>query len=144
MDVPCRDMGAVIVAKNVCEITSLTAAGTGDATEIDGLDLDVTGHSSGKLIITADATLTTDKVLTVATKIRSGATAALCNAAVGAVLEAATNICTVSGTTAKREIDVDLSAYGPFVAFDITPNLTATGTDTAILSATFISLPASY
>lgn len=124
-----------------------TAAGTGDATAVTGLYVDRTQTDAGpflsaKLVINWSATLAATKTLSLAAQFKdatdaSGTGVANYGTAIAAAVVATgpAGGGTVTGTT---EIDVDLSHAREFFTADITPDLSATGTDTVAWSASYV------
>lgn len=124
-----------------------TAGGAGDATEVnsDYVDralADVGFAQSAKLVITYTATLAEGKTLSFAgnfqdaTKSDGTAVADYSDAfAAHVVATGATGGSTETGTF---EVDVDLSGAREFVRAQITPDLSATATDTCSWSAALV------
>lgn len=136
-----KNIGKHIKAKYAASGRAL-AAGTGDNTEVTGDNIDRDGYGSGKLVITAQATLAEAATLSFTVKERTGADDTACTNDAQATLLAKTVEATggAGGSTEKIviEIDIDLSAYDRFVGFDITPDLSAGATDVATWAATFV------
>ena len=136
-----RDIGALLAAA-CCGAVDATAGGSGDATEVDGQWIDRQDYLSGKLVIVFKTTLAEDKTLSIAANMQdasdSGGTGA---ADYGDAL--ANAVFATGGTGGSTEygvavLDVDLSGAKQYVRAQFTPDLSATGTDTAIVAAGLI------
>lgn len=124
-----------------------TAAGSGDATEVDGsffdrLQSDAGPFLSAKLVITYTTTLTATKTLSFAVQFQdatsSGAAAVADYGDAIAATVVATGESGGSTETGTVEIDIDLAAAREFVRAQITPDLSASGTDTCEWSAAYV------
>lgn len=139
-----RDIGSYIKSA-FCGAASATAAGTGDATEVDGAYIDRQDHLSAKLVISYTATLQQDETLTIAANMQDASDSSGTGVADYGTAYAATVVAT-GGTggsteTGTVELDVDLAAAKQYVRAQFTPDLSASGTDTAIVSAVLILGP---
>ena len=117
------------------------AAGTGDNTEATGANLARSGYLSGKLVISWTTTLTDTKTLSFTVKSRTGTSSSACTSASQVTELAKTVVATSSGggtMTGTTEVNIDLGSYDQYVAFDITPDLSHSGTDTAVWAAAFV------
>ncbi|WP_370677635.1 hypothetical protein [Pleomorphomonas sp. PLEO] len=124
-----------------------TAAGTGDATEVDGAWVDRKPSDAGafmsaKLVIAYTATLAATKTLAIAAQFRdatdsSGTSADDYGDAIASTVVATgpAGGGTVTGTV---EVDVDLAAAREFIQAQVTPDLNASGTDTVEWSAVLL------
>lgn len=121
-----------------------TAAGTGDATEVDGAWIDrkpsdVGAFLSAKVIIAYTASLTADKTLAFAAQIRDATDSSGTGADDYGDAIASTVVASATGTnTGTVEIDVDLAAAREFIQVQVTPDLSASGTDTLEWSAVLV------
>jgi len=117
----------------------LVAAGTGDATEVTGVGVDCLGYGSAKLVIAAQAVNTATKKLQLSSVKLSYSTD---NSTWGSDPELLTaNVDVVTGTGAqvgKYSYDIDLTGQNRYVRVKYTPDHTATGTDTAEVTAVFV------
>lgn len=119
--------------------TAVTAGGTGDATEVNGLWQSRLGDKgialSAKIIVSFTATLAAGETLTFAGNLQDALDGAGAGAQDYGALVAATVVATGdsggSTETGTFEIDVDLSGAREFVRAQITPNLSRANTDTA-------------
>ena len=149
-----RDIGAYITSRYGIAITSVTAAGTGDATEVDGETVDRFAlggrNQSAKMIVAVQATLTSDKTITIEGNFQDSTNDSDW-VDHGAALAAAT-VCTgqTGGTEEEGviELDVDLSSANRYVRIQVTPDMSHTGTDTALVAGVIVfggadALPAS-
>lgn len=112
----------------------ITAGGTGDGVKVNGATIDrLTNRAESlKLAVAGLAALADTKTLSIAVEIQESADASTWDTAVA--VEAATVVATGDGgsnETFCREYDIDLSARKQYVRFNVTPDLSATGTDTA-------------
>ncbi|MDB5358857.1 MAG: hypothetical protein JWO51_154 [Rhodospirillales bacterium] len=134
--------GARIAGRHAKDGVSITAAGSGDATQVVCDYVDRTGFTSMKVIISYTAVLAATKTLSIASNLASsllgGADAGV---AFGPAL-AATVVATGPGgggtVAGVVELDFDLSGADQFVRNLFTPDLSATATDTASLSAVYV------
>lgn len=142
--------GAYCRAAFVAINKTATAGGGGDNTEVDGawldriLDQDAEGGIalSAKLVITYTTTLQAGETLSFGVQFRDG------TSAVGAAADdygdavpstvVATGESGGSTETGTVEIDIDLAAARQFVQAQVTPNLSAGGTDTAEWAAALV------
>lgn len=136
-----RDIGEFMGAEVITIDNDATAAGTGDATEVTGAEIDMEQYESGYIEIGYVTTLTADKTLSFETQ------QADCDTSGGsytadAAVQAATVVATgaQTGLEGIHKIDLPsetLKALKRYVKFKITPDLSHTGTDTCTWSATF-------
>lgn len=121
-----------------------TAAGTGDATEVDGAWVDrkpsdVGVFQSAKLVIPYTASLTADKTLAFGVQFRDATDSSGTGAADYGDAIASTVVASATGTnTGTVEVDIDLAAAREFVQAQITPDLSATATDTVEWAAVLV------
>jgi hypothetical protein len=135
-----RDLDTSIKVKRAATNTSVTAGGTGDATEVAGVAIQRTVIGlprSAVFAIPFTATLAATKTLSIACIVEHSSAAAsgyadLVNVASAVVATGATGGSTETGCV---EIGVDLSGAKDYVRIRFTPDLSATATDTAALSA---------
>lgn len=136
-----RDIGAQIAGR-ACAAATAVAAGTGDATEVSGQWIDRQGFLSAKLIVTYQAVLAEGETISIAANLQDATDSSGTGAAdFGTASADAVRATGGSGGSTERgvvEIDVDLSAARQYVRAQFTPNLSASGTDTAILSAVLV------
>lgn len=123
---------------------SAVAAGAGDATEVDGEDIDRSNAHSACFIIQAQAVLADTKTLVLkATLQDSPDGTTYTDVAADLQPEGAANSTVLtltgeSGGTTERgvyKLDVDLSSLDKYIRIQLLPELNATGTDTAVCSA---------
>lgn len=125
---------------------AVTAGGTGDATEVNaawiGRNADSGIANSMKVIVSYSASLAAGATLTFAGNMQDataiGGTGAADYGAAFAATVAATGATGGSTETGTFEIDVDLAGAREFVRAQITPNLSASGTDTASWNVTYV------
>lgn len=140
-----HNVAAFLKAALASAFTSLTAAGTGDNTAVTGATVDRHHPSTGSLagsaqfVIAWSAVLAATKTLSLkAVKIEHSADGTNWSdyttaADIGVVATGPTGGGTVSGVST---LPIDLSSAKQFVRIDFTPDLSATGTDTANAVAT--------
>lgn len=116
-----------------------TAGGTGDATEIVGVVINRDNYLSGVLAVPYTATLTADKSLKLTISVAESSDGTTFDTAVKLkdAVVVATGDTGGSTETGLVEIDMNLSGYKQYVKFSVTPDLTATATDTCQVAATF-------
>jgi hypothetical protein len=134
-----KNIGDLIKTQYVL-MGSATAGGTGDATEIAGTVINRDGYLSGVLAVPYTATLAADKSLKLTISVAESSDGTNFDTAVklkDAVTVATGKATTGSTETGLVEIDINLSGYKNYVKFSVTPDLTATGTDTCLVGATF-------
>ena len=121
-------------------LTSVTAGGSGDATKVTGTSIERSGFYGGLLNIVANVTIADTKTLAYAVEIQESPDNSTWATAV--VLQAETVVFTSDGGDTNTRVNVplvvDLNSYGKYVRFNITPNLSASGTDTASVTADLI------
>lgn len=123
------------------------AAGSGDATEVDGAWVDrvladVGMALSAKLVITFTATLETGETLSFSGNFQDATALAGTGVADFSTAFAATVVATGdsggSTETGTYEVDIDLAGARQFIRSQITPNLSRGATDTAEWSASLV------
>lgn len=130
-----RNVAAEILPKYAAASTSLTAAGGGDNTAVNGSAIDQTTFpckaESIAFLIAALAVLTAAKTLVVTAKIQDSAD----NSTWADVVASATILTlTATGTSSGAgRLGVDLNTCRRYVRVVFTPDLSATGTDTAVV-----------
>lgn len=124
-----------------------TAAGSGDATEVNGQwvsrDIANVGMAvSAKLVIGYEAVLAEGKTLTIAANIQDATDSSGTGVADYGTAVAATTVATgdTGGSTERGtiELDFDLAEANEYVRAQFTPDLSASGTDTAKVSAHWV------
>ncbi len=124
-----------------------TAAGGGDNTEVDGawVDRELSGKGvalSAKLVIAFTAALGQDETLKFALNFQDATALAGTGVADFAAAVASTTAATGdsggSTETGTFEVDIDLSGARQFIRTQITPNLSAGGTDTVEWSSILV------
>ena len=128
------------------------AAGTGDATEVDSGWIDRTGKFSAKLIISYTATLADTETISFAANLQDASAAAGTGAAdFGTALASTVQATGDTGGTTETgvvELDFNLMTADNFIQAQVTPDLSASGTDVATWAAVIVlggaeTLPAS-
>lgn len=133
---------AETLAARFAAISTATAGGTGDATEKDCAYIDRQGFASLKVIIGYTATLAADKTLSIAANLQDATS--LAGAGVADFGDAMASAVVATGPTGGGtvtgvvELDFDISGADQYVRLQYTPDLSATGTDTATLSAVYV------
>ena len=133
-------------------IASVTAAGTGDATEVDSGFQSVKGYQTVAVVISYKAVLAQDETLSIAANVQDASDASGTGAADwGASL--ANAVVATGGTGGSTEygsvvLDIDLlggtqagadgTCADEFLQCQWTPDLSASGTDTAEISAVMV------
>lgn len=136
-----RSIGDLISVRRAAANTAVTAGGGGDNTEVVGVILDRAALGFPQSCVVAipfTATLAANQTLAIAWDMDEGDASNLSDAEV--LISAAAQVVatgpagggTVTGTF---EANVKLGGAGRYVRLNFTPNLSASGTDTAALSA---------
>lgn len=117
---------------------NIVAAGTGDNTEVIGQTINRQGFQSGALQIPFKAVLAGAQTLSVLVKRQQSADGSAWDTAETVVENAvvATGAGTVRGVV---ELDQDLTALKQYVRYNVTPDLSAGATDTAVLGLVFVA-----
>lgn len=146
-----HDIGAYIAVLRALANTSLTAAGTGDNTVITGAILDRQAKDfplSAVVAVPFTATLAASKNLFLKNVlVEHGDDSGLSDVATFATLEDATGhaIATDSGSgstlTGCKEYSIDLTGAKRYIRIKATPDLDASGTDTAAISGVVVYAP---
>ncbi|MCW2243584.1 discoidin domain-containing protein [Azospirillum canadense] len=124
--------------------TSATAGGSGDSAAVNGTSIDVTGFSAGRVesvgfLLGATATLAATKTLTVGAKIQtSNDGASWTDVKDAATILTLTGATGGSAETGVGKIGVSLEYCGRYVRVVATPELSATGADTATIFGTAV------
>ncbi len=144
MTVQNRNIGALIKTVRAIANTALTAAGSGDNTAVTGAIIDralIGSPLTGVLAIPYTATLAEGETLTLTYTVAEGAESDLSDAATlkTAAVVVATGGAGGSTETGCLEVDLNLSAAGRYVRANVTPDLSASGTDTAAISGVIIT-----
>lgn len=140
--------GAVVGSSEASNVPSvITAAGTGDAAKVTGETIDlVNAGDSGVLCVTGMASLTAAKTLSIAAELQESADGS--NWDTAEVVYAATVVASATGENHFAKVtSISLAARKRYIRFNLTPDLSHSGTDTADYSAVFLkadnNLPAS-
>jgi len=137
-----RNIGALGDLLRLSDNTAATAGGTGDAASVTGLTVDREGFAGGSLPDSAlmsvlyEATLASGKTLSIAYAVQDSAdNSNWSDFQTGAAAVAATG--PSGGGTVKSEfnVQVNLRSARRYVRFNYNPDLSATGTDTAVAVA---------
>jgi len=134
-----RNIKALIKSIYAIASTSLTAAGSGDATTVNGSAIDTTSYKAESISfeIPCTAVLTEAKTLTVKLTVEHSSTS---NSGFTAVVAEATALTLTGGTGGTTEYGVaragvDLNKCLKYVRVTALPDLSHTGTDTAVMGA---------
>lgn len=137
------DVGAALDADHAVDATSVTAGGSGDATEVDGSSIDTQGLDSESvdLIVHGSATLDEDETLTIAGNWQDSADDQSF-ADVGDAL-AATVVATgpTGGGTVEFTLklgSLNLALARRYVRAQVTPDLSRANTDTASIMGVYV------
>lgn len=129
-----------LYVKPVTTNNDALAAGTGDNTEVTGDKIIKTGYDSCLLTIVGSATIANTESVAYTVDIQDSADGSTWNTAVE--LKAETTVFTSdggdTGTSFTVPLNVDISQYNKYIRFNITPNLSASGTDTCNWNAVAI------
>lgn len=133
---------AETLAARFAAVSTATAGGSGDASEVDGAYIDRQGFSSLKVVIAYKAVLTQAKTLSIAANLQDATSSA--GAGVADYGDAMASAVVATGPTGGAtmtgvvELDFDISGADQYVRVQYTPDLNASGTDTASLAAVYI------
>lgn len=118
-----------------CGAARVTAAGAGDNTAITGASIDRLGYGSLTFAIAYKTTLASSETLKFAAEYQESSDNSNWDTATS--LQAATTAETGVQTNkvGKVEFDLDLAGKKRYIRFNFTPDLSASGTDTADVSA---------
>jgi hypothetical protein len=135
---PITDIHNLTTAQPLMASTAITAAGGGDNTKVTGLTIDrgVNNAKALKAMIRCTAVLAAGKKLTIAAEYQTSSdnsswdTAVVMQAATTALIDAA------SGGTYQGVVELGLNLLNlkRYVRINVTPDLDASGTDTAIIN----------
>lgn len=131
-----RDGGAFCKAVALTQNSALTAGGSGDATEVDSGWISVAGYSSAKLIIQAKSSIASAKALNVTAGLKDATDSSGTGpAAFGTGVTSKQMDGPGTNTLSILELDYNLAGARGYIQANITPDLTATSTDTSNFSA---------
>lgn len=136
-----RNVGAYITPR-FGSISTATAGGTGDATEVSGAYVNRDGFESAKMIIAYKAVLAQAATLSLAANIQDATDGS--GTGVADFGDALANAVIATGETGGSteegvvEIDVDLNMANKFIRSQVTPNLSAANTDTCTIAVTWV------
>lgn len=139
-----NDIDSQLSQKLGVVIPTITAAGSGDNTEVDGPSIDRQNATSMSVAIVAQAALAATKTLVVKATIQDsadGSTFADVAAALqpgGAANSTVLTLTGGAGGSTERgvyQLGVNLASLRRYVRVQVLPDLNATGTDTATLAA---------
>ena len=136
-----NDAVARLAARYAADGVDIVAGGAGDNTEVDCAYVDRRGFASLKAVIAYTATLQAGETLKIAANLQDDADGVGVGTDFGDALASATVATGPSGggtRTGVIELDFDLSGANRYARLQFTPNLSASGTDVAELSAVYI------
>lgn len=142
MHINTNDVGSCLAARYASAGIDATAGGSGDATEVNGAWIDRQNFGSVKVVVVYTATLAQDETLSVAGNLQdatdsSGTGAADFGTAYSSAVQA-TGGSGGSTETGVVEFDFDLQTAKQYVRMQFTPDLSASGTDTAEIAAIYV------
>jgi hypothetical protein len=135
---PKSDIGASLVGVQAATIgATQVAGGAGDATKVTGTTINRKGAMSCTLVITGTATLQATKTQSFAVEYQTSTDGSTWATAVA--MQASTVAATgdTGGSTETYAVELDLLLKGKpkYIRFNVTPDLDAADTDTAVWSA---------
>lgn len=136
-----NDAVARLAARYAAEGVDIVAGGAGDNTEVDCAYVDRRGFASLKAVIAYTATLQAGETLKIAANLQDDADGVGVGTDFGDALASTTVATGPSGggtRTGVIELDFDLSGANRYTRLQFTPNLSASATDVAELSAVYI------
>ena len=113
--------------------TSVTAGGSGDATAINGVAIDRDSMYSGQVNVSYDATLSTDETLTLAMKLQHSDDGT--NFEDFVTLDNEVVLATAKGVVSRN---FSLRAAKKYIRLVVTPDMSASDTDTASIGGTVV------
>lgn len=136
-----QDVGACLAARHAAAV-SITAGGGSDNSEVDGAYVDARDFGSVKVVIHYTATLAAGETLSIAANLQEDADGTGSGTDVTGSAYPSTVVAT-GGTggsteTGVVEMDFDVSKLQRYLRVQFTPDLSASNTDTAIVSAVYI------
>jgi hypothetical protein len=138
-----HDFGDLFTAKVAFANTAATAAGSGDATEVNGDAIDRFAFTSGRmahatLVVAARATMASGETLTIAANFQDAVSSTGPWADFGDALAATTTVSAAGGAVTASpgtvELGCDITGARRWVRVQVTPNLSRAGTDTATIA----------
>lgn len=151
-----KDFGAYMLPKRAGAEVDMTAAGSGDNTEVDGAWIDTRDYESLEFILSFTATLETDETLKLvalnvqdATDINGSDAADVSSDYLGTIAAAtaktlATGNSGGSVETGEYAVGIDLTMCKRYVRVQWTPDLSRGGTDTAKVIPLYVLGGAKY
>lgn len=140
-----NDAGALLAARYAVAGVDVTAGGSGDNTEVDGAWIDRQGFNNLKVVVAYTATLAAGATIAIAANLQdasdsAGTGDADYGTALASTVQATGDAGSPGGSTETGvvELDFDLSGADRYVRIQFTPNLSASGTDTAELAAVYV------
>jgi len=137
-----RDIAALLTGRYGTHVAEVTAAGTGDATEVNGAYIDRLGFSCVKVLIGFSFTLGGTETISFAGNLQdasdSGGTGVADFGDAAASTVAATGDSGGSTETGVFEMDFDLTGADRWVRAQFTPDLSAANTDTGFCFALYV------
>lgn len=139
-----RSIGDLITVARAAANTDATAGGSGDNTAVTGAIIDrmaIGSPQSAVLAIPYTATLAAGETLSIGYTVEEGQAANLSDAATLETADAAVVATGPSGggtVTGVFEVNVPMAGAGQYVRANFTPDLSASATDTAALSAVLV------
>ena len=129
-----NDIGAKLIWAAGGALTA-TAGGSGDAALATGSTIDRLGYASGKFAMFVNTTLASDKQLDAQVVYQLSANDSDWDTAVALLSQTVVEAVTTAITAGKYivEKDINLDPLKRYIRFNVTPDLSATGTDTAAI-----------
>ncbi|MCA2012403.1 hypothetical protein LCM17_12970 [Cereibacter sphaeroides] len=136
-----RSIGALISLLNAAGPAALTAAGTGDNSAVTGIIIDRAAQAwpmSAAIALPFIATLAATETLSITATLQHGDEADLSDAETFAAIASGVQATGDTGGSMEQgqvELDVSLAAAKRYIRLNFTPDLSASGTDTARVAA---------
>jgi hypothetical protein len=123
-------------------VTMLTAAGTGDNTAITGAAFDRTAYASARLDVLYTCTLTAAKTLTITPKVQTADDLGFTvNVTDHYVPSAQVISASATGVASFGSVNFEKRGAGAYCRVVMTPDLSHTGTDTALVAPMLVMGP---
>lgn len=147
-----KDMGAYFETVHAGAEVDVTAGGAGDATEVNGAWIDVKGYDSIEFVVSYTATMADLETLSLAMNFQDADDSAGTGAAdvsADLVSALASTVIATAGSGGSTEtgtysVGVPTSGMKRYIRAQWTPDMSASGTDTAKITAMYIKCGTKY
>jgi len=142
-----NDIDNQLACRSACLIPTFTAGAAGDNAQVNGISVDRKDATSASVVVTARAVLAATKTLTVKLIVQDsadGTTFTNVAAALQPAGAADSVVLTLTGgaggstENGQYQLGLNLASLRRYVRVQLTPDLNATGVDTATVAALFV------